>query len=52
MLRLGRARSHQVERSDLPGIGVVIDRDEAREYRATAAERPHLRTVDRAFTNW
>ncbi|WP_405683693.1 hypothetical protein [Streptomyces sp. NBC_00057] len=41
----------RAERSDLPGIGVVIDRDEARKYRATAAERPHLRTADGAFTN-
>ncbi|WP_329378147.1 mandelate racemase/muconate lactonizing enzyme family protein [Streptomyces sp. NBC_01716] len=42
----------RVERSELPGIGVVIDREEARAYQATAAERPHLRTSDGAFTNW
>lgn len=42
----------RVERSDLPGIVVVIDRDEARKYQASAAERPHLRTTDGSFTNW
>ncbi|GAA1361620.1 mandelate racemase/muconate lactonizing enzyme family protein [Streptomyces beijiangensis] len=42
----------RIEYSDLPGIGVVIDREEARKYQATAAERPHLRTADGAFTNW
>jgi galactonate dehydratase len=36
----------------LPGLGVDIDRAEARRYQATAAERPHLRTPDGAFTNW
>ncbi|MFE3138221.1 enolase C-terminal domain-like protein [Streptomyces scopuliridis] len=42
----------RVERGELPGIGVVIDREEARAYQAKAAERPHLRTADGAFTNW
>ncbi|MFJ6567948.1 mandelate racemase/muconate lactonizing enzyme family protein [Streptomyces sp. NPDC091292] len=42
----------RVELSELPGIGVDIDREEARRYQATAAERPHLRTADGAFTNW
>ncbi|MFD6476980.1 mandelate racemase/muconate lactonizing enzyme family protein [Streptomyces anulatus] len=42
----------RVELSELPGIGVDIDRAAARRYQATAAERPHLRTSDGAFTNW
>ncbi|MEV6103858.1 mandelate racemase/muconate lactonizing enzyme family protein [Streptomyces sp. NPDC051940] len=42
----------RVEYSDVPGIGVDIDREEARRYQAVAAERPHLRTPDGAFTNW
>ncbi|MFI6395991.1 mandelate racemase/muconate lactonizing enzyme family protein [Nonomuraea sp. NPDC050547] len=42
----------RVEISDIPGIGVDIDRDAARRYRAVAAERPHLRGSDGAFTNW
>ncbi|MFF2847304.1 mandelate racemase/muconate lactonizing enzyme family protein [Streptomyces sp. NPDC058001] len=42
----------RIELSDLPGIGVDIDREAARTYQATAAERPHLRTADGAFTNW
>ncbi|TMR23814.1 mandelate racemase/muconate lactonizing enzyme family protein [Nonomuraea turkmeniaca] len=37
---------------DLPGLGVDIDRVEARKYQAVAAERPHLRARDGAFTNW
>ncbi|MFB4289466.1 mandelate racemase/muconate lactonizing enzyme family protein [Nonomuraea sp. ATR24] len=37
---------------DLPGLGVDLDRARARAYQATAAERPHLRTPDGAFTNW
>ena len=41
-----------VERSELPGIGVDIDRAAARRFQATAAERPMLRTRDGAFTNW
>ncbi|WP_405433984.1 mandelate racemase/muconate lactonizing enzyme family protein [Streptomyces anulatus] len=42
----------RVELSELPGIGVDIDRAAARRYQATADERPHLRTSDGAFTNW
>lgn len=42
----------RVELSELPGIGVDIDREAARRYQAAAAERPHLRTTDGAFTNW
>lgn len=42
----------RVEVSELPGIGVDIDREAARRYQATAAERPHLRAADGAFTNW
>ncbi|MEU2672574.1 mandelate racemase/muconate lactonizing enzyme family protein [Streptomyces sp. NPDC007164] len=42
----------RVELSELPGIGVDIDREAARRYQASAAERPHLRTADGAFTNW
>ncbi|MGW2509975.1 hypothetical protein ACWC0A_11215 [Streptomyces scopuliridis] len=42
----------RAERGELPGIGVVIDREEARAYQAKAAERPHPRTADGAFTNW
>ena len=42
----------RVEMSELPGIGVDIDREAARRYQATAAERPHLRAADGAFTNW
>lgn len=38
--------------SDAPGLGVEIDRVEARRFQAVAAERPHLRTRDGAFTNW
>ncbi|WP_181019904.1 mandelate racemase/muconate lactonizing enzyme family protein [Nonomuraea typhae] len=45
-------RAGRVEVSDLPGIGVDIDREAARRYRAVAAERPHLRSPDGAFTNW
>lgn len=41
-----------VERSELPGLGVDIDRAAARQLRASPAERPHLRTLDGAFTNW
>ncbi|SEE43426.1 mandelate racemase/muconate lactonizing enzyme family protein [Jiangella alba] len=41
-----------VERSELPGLGVDIDREAARKLRATPAERPHLRTPDGAYTNW
>ncbi|MFI1093684.1 mandelate racemase/muconate lactonizing enzyme family protein [Streptomyces sp. NPDC020917] len=42
----------RIERSTVPGIGVDIDRKEARRYQAVADERPHLRTPDGAFTNW
>ncbi|WP_183154686.1 mandelate racemase/muconate lactonizing enzyme family protein [Streptomyces shenzhenensis] len=42
----------RVEAADVPGIGVDIDRVAARTYQATAAERPHLRSDDGAFTNW
>jgi galactonate dehydratase len=42
----------RVELSELPGIGVDIDRQAARRHQAAAAERPHLRTADGAFTNW
>lgn len=42
----------RIELSELPGIGVDIDREAARRFQATAAERPHLRTADGAFTNW
>ena len=42
----------RIERSAVPGIGVDIDRNEARRYQAVADERPHLRTPDGAFTNW
>ncbi|WNI30839.1 mandelate racemase/muconate lactonizing enzyme family protein [Streptomyces sp. ITFR-6] len=42
----------RVELSELPGIGVDIDREAARRFQAKGAERPHLRTADGAFTNW
>lgn len=42
----------RVELPDLPGLGVDIDRAEARRYQAVTTERPHLRTRDSAFTNW
>ncbi|MBS2531703.1 mandelate racemase/muconate lactonizing enzyme family protein [Catenulispora sp. NF23] len=42
----------RVELSGAPGLGIDIDRVEARKYQATAAERPQLRTRDGAFTNW
>ncbi|MFC7586497.1 enolase C-terminal domain-like protein [Nonomuraea antimicrobica] len=45
-------RAGRVEVSDLPGLGVDLDRAAARRYQAVAAERPHLRTPDGAFTNW
>ncbi|MEV4359387.1 mandelate racemase/muconate lactonizing enzyme family protein [Nonomuraea sp. NPDC049625] len=45
-------RGGRFEIPDLPGLGVDIDRAEARKYQAIAAERPHLRTRDGAFTNW
>jgi L-alanine-DL-glutamate epimerase-like enolase superfamily enzyme len=45
-------RAGRVELPDLPGLGVDLDRAAARRYQATAAERPHLRTRDGAFTNW
>lgn len=35
-----------------PGLGVDIDRDAARRYAASYDERPALRTLDGAFTNW
>lgn len=41
-----------VERNDLPGLGVDIDREAARRYQATAVERPVLRALDGSFTNW
>ncbi|MFE3452589.1 mandelate racemase/muconate lactonizing enzyme family protein [Nonomuraea sp. NPDC059194] len=44
--------SGRVELPDLPGLGVDIDRAAARRYQAVAAERPHLRSSDGAFTNW
>ena len=46
-VRAGRAELPQT-----PGLGVDIDRAEARKLQAVAAERPHLRTRDGAFTNW
>ncbi|GAA0953573.1 mandelate racemase/muconate lactonizing enzyme family protein [Nonomuraea longicatena] len=42
----------RVELPELPGLGVDIDRAAARRLRAVAAERPHLRASDGAFTNW
>ncbi|GAA3698671.1 galactonate dehydratase [Nonomuraea antimicrobica] len=45
-------RAGRVEVSDLPGLGVDLDRAAARRYQAVAAERPHLRTPDGGFTNW
>ncbi|MER7173239.1 mandelate racemase/muconate lactonizing enzyme family protein [Streptomyces mesophilus] len=45
-------RAGRIERSELPGIGVDIDREQARGYQAFTTERPHLRTADGAFTNW
>ncbi|OIJ99616.1 enolase C-terminal domain-like protein [Streptomyces colonosanans] len=42
----------RIERNAVPGIGVDIDRKEARRYQAVADERPHLRTADGAFINW
>ncbi|MEV4173066.1 mandelate racemase/muconate lactonizing enzyme family protein [Nonomuraea sp. NPDC049709] len=45
-------RAGRVELPELPGLGVDLDRAEARRYQAVAAERPHLRTPDGAFTNW
>ncbi|NUR82743.1 MAG: mandelate racemase/muconate lactonizing enzyme family protein [Nonomuraea sp.] len=47
-----RIAAGRVEPSDLPGLGVDVDRAEARRYQATASERPHLRSRDGAFTNW
>ncbi|MGP4100106.1 mandelate racemase/muconate lactonizing enzyme family protein [Nonomuraea sp. KM90] len=45
-------RAGRVELPELPGLGVDLDRTAARRYQAVAAERPHLRTPDGAFTNW
>ncbi|MEU7000012.1 mandelate racemase/muconate lactonizing enzyme family protein [Nonomuraea sp. NPDC046570] len=45
-------RAGRVELPELPGLGVDIDRAAARRYQAVAAERPHLRSPDGAFTNW
>lgn len=45
-------RPGRVLSTGLPGIGVTLDREAARRYTATAAERPHLRNPDGAFTNW
>ncbi|MCF6470174.1 mandelate racemase/muconate lactonizing enzyme family protein [Nonomuraea sp. MG754425] len=45
-------RAGRIEPNGLPGLGVDLDRAEARRYQAVAAERPHLRTPDGAFTNW
>ena len=42
----------QVLRSDLPGLGVDIDREQARRYQAKARELPHLHKPDGSFTNW
>ncbi len=38
--------------SDVPGLGVEIDRAVARDLTAKALERPHLRRRDGSFTNW
>lgn len=45
-------RPGRVERSDLPGLGVDLDRARAREFQATARELPRFHTSDGAFTNW
>ncbi|TWD80210.1 galactonate dehydratase [Kribbella amoyensis] len=42
----------RVLRSDLPGLGVDIDRERARAYRAASRELPRLRKPDGSFTNW
>jgi galactonate dehydratase len=42
----------RVLRSDLPGLGVDIDRERARAYRAEPRELPHLHKPDGSFTNW
>ncbi|MET9340039.1 mandelate racemase/muconate lactonizing enzyme family protein [Nonomuraea sp. NPDC003804] len=47
-----QVRGGRLDVPDLPGLGVDIDRVQARKYQAVAAERPHLRTRDGAFTNW
>jgi L-alanine-DL-glutamate epimerase-like enolase superfamily enzyme len=38
--------------SDVPGLGVDIDRAAARRFSVRALERPHLRRPDGSFTNW
>jgi galactonate dehydratase len=38
--------------SELPGLGVDIDRRAARALTARALERPHLHRPDGSFTNW
>ncbi|MEI8410731.1 MULTISPECIES: mandelate racemase/muconate lactonizing enzyme family protein [unclassified Kribbella] len=38
--------------SDLPGLGVDIDRERARAAHAEARELPHLHRPDGSFTNW
>ncbi|MCP2323002.1 galactonate dehydratase [Hamadaea flava] len=45
-------RPGRAEIPTAPGLGVDIDRAAARELQARAAERPHLRATDGAFTNW
>jgi L-alanine-DL-glutamate epimerase-like enolase superfamily enzyme len=50
-LRLGIVPG-RVLLSDLPGLGVDIDRDRARAYRAESRELPQLRKPDGSFTNW
>ncbi len=42
----------RVVRSDLPGLGVDIDREAARQYQAKARELPQLHRPDGSFTNW
>lgn len=38
--------------TEVPRVGVDIDRHAARALTARALERPHLRRPDGAFTNW
>jgi len=47
-----RIAAGRIELSTTPGLGVDLDRAEARRMQAHAAERPALRSPDGRFTNW
>lgn len=38
--------------TDLPGLGIVFDREAAKKHPFQMAELPHLRRADGGFTNW